>query len=291
MWRSVGPAFSESQTGHMNDLNDKAWRTHNRAMPQTPRRAATTDVLAPIAPEAAGTPLYRAVKSALLRAIESGRYPAGGALPSETELARALGVSIGTLRHATDDLVAEHILVRRQGRGTFVAVHNADRFLFQFFHVERGDGLRQVPQVELVAYERVRMEEEAAQALGVKTGEPAIQIDNRLLLQGRAVIHDRLTLPALLFKGLTEKRFRERPSTIYHLYQTEFGITVTRASERTRAVIADRSAVRILGLASGSPVMQVRRTALTFGDKPVEYRVSTINTAQHEYVQVLSRPV
>jgi len=197
---------------------------------------------------------------------------------------------VGTLRHAVDELAAENILVRRQGRGTFVAVHNADRFLFQFFHVERSDGLREIPLLEMVSFERVRADEEQAQALGVKPGDPAIQIDNRLLLQGRAVIHDRLVVPVLLFKGLTEKRFRERPSTIYHLYQTEFGITVTRALERARAIGIDRTSGRILGLPPGTPVMQVRRTALTFGDKPVEYRVSTINTAQHDYVQQLSRP-
>jgi len=244
---------------------------------------------APITADA-GSPLYRMVKRALLQSIEGGAYPAGGALPSEAELAGALGVSIGTLRHAVDELVAEHILVRRQGRGTFVALHNVDRFLFQFFHVERSDGLRESPQVELVAFERLRLDEDAAAALGFKPGEPAIQIDNRLLLQGRVVIHDRLLVPAALFKGLTEKRFRERPSTIYHLYQTEFGITVTRAHERARAVACDRSTARMLGLDVGTPVMQVRRTALTFADKPVEYRVSTINTAQHEYVQLLSRP-
>ena len=261
-------------------------RPNNRAMP----RPTDPSVFEPIPADAAGAPLYRLVKRSLLRAIESGRCAAGSVLPSEAALAAALGVSIGTLRHATDELVAEHILVRRQGRGTFVALHNADRFMFQFFHVERSDGLRQAPQVELVAFERVRMEEEPAQALGLKTGEPAIQVDNRLLLQGKAVIHDRLTLPALLFKGLTEKRFRERKSTIYHLYQTEFGITVTRAREHARAAIADRGVARMLGVATGAPVMVVRRTALSFGDKPVEYRVSTIDTARHEYVHMLSRP-
>ncbi len=251
---------------------------------------AASQVFTPIALAAAGAPLYRVVKRALLHAIENGLCPAGAALPSESDLAAAFGVSVGTLRHAVDELVAEHILARRQGRGTFVMLHNADRFLFQFFHIERSDGLREVPTVELVAYERVRIDEEAAQALNVKTGEPGIQVDNRLLLQGRAVIHDRLTLPAPLFKGMTEKRFRERASTIYHLYQTEFGITVTRALERARAAGADKLASRILGLAPGTPVMHVRRTALTFGDKPVEYRVSTINTAHHDYVRLLSPP-
>jgi len=248
-------------------------------------------LFSPIAPEAAGMPLYRTVKRALLREIESGQLPPGEALPSEAVLAGAFGVSVGTLRHAVDELVAEHILVRRQGRGTFVATHGADRFLFQFFHVERSDGLREVPQVELLAFERVRLDDDnAATALGLRPGDAVLQFDNRLVLQGRPVVHDRITLPAPLFKGLTEKRLRERPGTIYQLYQSEFGITVVRAQERARALGCDRGTARVLGLAPGTPVLQVRRSALTFGDKPVEYRVSTLHTAVHEYVHTLSRP-
>lgn len=235
-------------------------------------------------------PLFRVVKRALLRAIEAGDYAPGDSIPSETELAGGFGVSIGTLRRAVDELAAEHILVRRQGRGTFVATHSAGRFLFQFFHVERNDGLRELPVVDLVSFERLRADEDAAQALNLRAGDPVIQAENRLRLQGKAVIHDRLVLPATLFKGLTEKRFRERPGTIYQLYQSDFGITVLRALERARATATDRSTARILGLPLGGPVMQVRRTALTFGDRPVEYRVSMIDTARHDYVNLLSRP-
>jgi GntR family transcriptional regulator len=251
---------------------------------------ALRTTLRPIAPEAAGMPLYRVVKRSLLRAIESGECAPGRALPSEAELGAALGVSIGTLRKAVDELVAEHLLVRRQGRGTFVATHSADRFLFQYFHVERSDGLREVPEVDLVSFERLRCEDDAAQALGIRAGDPVIQVENRLRLQGRAVVYDRLVLPAGLFKGLTEKRLAERTGTIYQLYQSDFGITVVRARERARAVAADRVAARVLGVAPGLPVMQVRRTALTFGERPVEYRVSVIDTSHHDYVHLLSRP-
>jgi len=253
---------------------------------------AETTAFAPIAPDAAGMPLYRAVKRALLRAIESGEAAPGEALPSEAELAGAFGVSVGTLRHAVDELVAEHLLARRQGRGTFVATHNDQRFLFQFFHVERGDGLRESPTVELLSFERTRLaDDEAAAALDLRPGEPVFAVENRLALQGRPVVLDRLVMPALLFKGLTEKRFRERPGTIYRLYQSEHGITVVRARERARAALADRSVARKLGVAPGAPLLQVRRTALTFGDRPVEYRVSTIDTSAHDYVQTLSSPV
>lgn len=243
-----------------------------------------------IAPEAAGMPLYRVAKRSLLKAIESGTYAPGETLPSETAIAEAMGVSIGTLRRAVDELAAEHILVRRQGRGTFVATHGTDRFLFRFFHVEREDSLREAPRVDLISFERSRADIGPANALQLRPGEPVIQIENRLSLQGSAVICDQLTLPAALFKGLTEKRFRERPGTIYQLYQSDFGVTVLHASERARAAAADRHAARMLGLTPGQPVMQVRRTALTFGDRPVEYRVSIINTARHEYVNLLSRP-
>jgi GntR family transcriptional regulator len=241
-----------------------------------------------IAHDAGDAPLYRLAKRALLAAIESGRCPPGGALPNEARLAAALGVSIGTLRHAVDELVAERILLRRQGRGTFVATHTTDRFVFQFFHVERSDGTRAAPQVELLTFERGRLDDEAAEALARRPGDAAILIENRLTLQGRPVVYDRLALPAVLFRGLTEKRLRERPSTIYHLYQTEFGITVVRATERARAVAADRTAARVLGIAPGAPVLQVRRTALALNERPVEYRVSTLWTAQHDYVSLLS---
>jgi GntR family transcriptional regulator len=235
-------------------------------------------------------PLYRQAKRALLQAIEAGQCLPGSALPSETRLSRDLGVSIGTLRRAVDELVADHVLVRQQGRGTFVALHDADRFLFQFFHVERQDGLREAPVVELLSFARTRADEEVAEALRVPPGTAVWQLDNRLSLQGRAVVMDSIHLPVALFKGLTERRLRERPGTLYQLYQADFGITVLRAAERARAVPLDRTGARVLGLVPGLPVMQLRRTALSFGDKPVEYRVSTVHTARHDYVNLLTRP-
>ena len=241
-------------------------------------------------------PLYRQVKLELQRAIESGRCRLGQALPNETTIARALKVSVGTLRRAVDELVAEHVLVRRQGKGTYVALHNNERFMFQFFHIEPRPDLRfadvvpgnEVPRVECVAFERDRATDAEAAALRVRPGDPLIRVDNRLSLSGRAVVHDRITLPAALFKGLNEKRLLERPSTIYSLYQTAFGITVLRAQERARAAAADRVTARILGIKIGLAVLEVHRVALTFGEKPVEYRVSTVNTALHDYVSVRS---
>ena len=259
------------------------------AVSATARKDDRLEGLPGLVPEVV-SPLYHQIKENITRQIVSGRWLSNHELPSETDLCAHFGVSRGTLRRALDELENRGLIVRRQGRGTFVATHHTDRFLFQFFHVEREDGLREAPLVELVSFERSHADDEPARALQLRPGDAVIQIENRLLLQGSAVIHDRLTLPSALFKGLTEKRFRDRPGTVYQFYQSDFGITVLRAKERARAGAADRQTGRVLGLAPGAPVMQVRRTALTFGDRPVEHRVSIINTAHHDYVNVLSRP-
>lgn len=250
-------------------------------------------VLQPLS-DSDGIPLYRQVKRTLITLIESGQYRAADCLPSESELSDQMKVSIGTLRRAVDELVLEQVLVRRQGKGTFVVMHNSARYLFQFFHVEKRslDPMqeREYPQVECLSFDKGNASENEAAALGLHESDPVFRIDNRLKLANKAVVFDRLCISAATFKGLTEKRFVERQSTVYHLYQRDFGITVLRAHERARAVPASREACRVLDLPHGMAVLELHRVALTFGEKPVEYRVSTINTQQHDYVSVLSKP-
>lgn len=228
--------------------------------------------------------LYRQIKAQLIADIAAGRVPPGGALPNETELARRFEVSIGTLRRAVDELVAEHILVRQQGRGTFVGKLDRDRFMFQFFKIAARDGLREFPQVSLLSFAKGKATLPEADALLLTVGAPVWRIENRLSLQGQPVIHDRLVVPVALFPALTRERFAGRPGTIYELYQTEFGVTVVDAEERVRADAADASSAACLGLAEGAPVLRIERTALTFGRQPAEWRVSVVDTRRHDYV-------
>jgi GntR family transcriptional regulator len=103
------------------------------------------------------------------------------------------------------------------------------------------------------------------------------------------MIIDDITVSAQRFPGLTEKRFRERPSTIYNLYQDLYGISVVRSSERLRAVAADAEIASLLGIAPGAPLLQIRRIALAYNDLPVEFRISHVNTAGYEYFSDLGR--
>lgn len=240
---------------------------------------------------ASDRPLYEEVRARLIEGISQGAWRAGEALPSEGELARGFGVAVGTLRKAVDTLVAEQVLVRRQGKGTFVASHDGRRLMFHFFHiVERGGG-KAYPEARLLDFRRDRANAEDAAALGIARSDKVIRIRNLLSLGGRPAILDDITLAAELFRGLTEKIFRARDNTIYHLYQSRYGINVLRTDERLRAVLASREVAPLLHVAPGAPLLEIRRVALTFRDRPVELRISRVDTARHDYHNTLGKDV
>jgi GntR family transcriptional regulator len=107
-------------------------------------------------PTALGGTRYKEVKSAVLGALAAQEWKGGEAIPSEKRLAERFGVSIGTLRKAIDELCAENILVRHQGLGTFVAMHQRDRHFFRFFRIVRRDGDKTYPVVSLVNFRRTK---------------------------------------------------------------------------------------------------------------------------------------
>jgi GntR family transcriptional regulator len=228
-------------------------------------------------------PLYRAVKRRLMDALACGEWRPGDAIPAERRLSEQYGVSIGTLRKAIDELCAENILIRQQGRGTYVASHNRDRMLFYFFHVVPESGQKAYPEVELLGFGRAKADRLAAERLGIDAGDAVVRIRNRLRLAGAPIMLDDITLAAARFAGLTERQFRARPSTIYNLYQESFGISVVRTRERLRAMPADQDVAALLGVPRGAPLLQIRRVAYAYQDVPVEYRISLVNTEHHEY--------
>ncbi|HUP31321.1 MAG TPA: GntR family transcriptional regulator, partial [Usitatibacter sp.] len=207
--------------------------------------------------------LYEQVRARLIDGISKGEWRAGEAIPTEGELAASFDVAIGTVRKAVDSLVAGQVLVRRQGKGTFVTAHDGRRLMFHFFHIVGRDGAKTYPEVETLAFTRARADAGEAAALGIAPLDRVIRIRNLLSLGGEPAIVDDITLAAELYPGLTEKIFLGRDNTIYHLYQSRYGINVLRTDERLRAVLAARDIAQHLRVATGAPLLEIRRVALT----------------------------
>jgi GntR family transcriptional regulator len=238
------------------------------------------------------SPLYLEVKRLITEGLIGGEWKAAAALPSETRLSQRFKVSIGTVRKAIDELVAEHILVRQQGRGTFVATHDRRRLLFNFFHIVGTDGVKNYPSVETLSFRRSALTAAEAAKLHISARDStrALRIRNVLSLEQRPVVLDDIVIAEHTFPGLNADIFRKRDNTIYQLYQTGYGINVVRTAERLSATLADAESAKILGVKAGAPLLQINRVAYTYHSVPVELRKSLVNTEEHEYFSDLARP-
>ena len=213
--------------------------------------------------------LYRQVKRQLINDIQCGSAAPGAALPNEKDLAQRFQVSVGTVRRAVDELVAEHVLLRQQGRGTFVGKLDRERFMFQFFKIVPRDGASEFPEVLLHKFSKSRATQLEAQALG---------------LHGKPVIHDKITISESMFPGLNQAAFNARATTIYGYYQAEFGVTIVEADERVRAELIMADSARLLDLNESTPILRIDRVAHTFDRKPAEFRTSIVDTQSFDYV-------
>ena len=233
-------------------------------------------------------PLYRQIKGLLTRGLNSGEWRPGEPIPSEIELAARYGVSQGTVRKALDELASENLLVRRQGRGTFVATHHEPRTQFRFLRLRPDHGAAPGPMLSrILECKRLRAPGDIARALGLRTGEGVVVIRRLLSFDGRPVVLDEIWLPGAQFRGLNAERLGAYEGPLYGLFESEFGTRMIRASEKLRAVGADAVAAKALEVASGAPLLLVERISYTYEDRPVEVRRGLYCTREHHYFNEL----
>jgi GntR family transcriptional regulator len=225
-------------------------------------------------------PLYRQARDLLVKRIVDGEWPPGAVLPSESELAVEIGVSQGTVRKALDELEAEKFVVRRQGKGTFVARHDEARILFQFFKLIPDSGESEFPESQILSVESDSADARTAAALALRPGARVVRIERLRSLGGEVCIVERIALPRALFPGIEK---RALPNNLYELYRSDFGVTMVRASEKLKAVAATRRDAKYLGLAAGAPLLSVDRTAIAADGRPAEWRLSLCRTDTLHY--------
>ncbi|MDH3690147.1 MAG: GntR family transcriptional regulator [Gammaproteobacteria bacterium] len=228
-------------------------------------------------------PLYMQIKDLFVARVTRGEWAPGDIIPSEMQLARELNVSHGTARKAITELVENNVLVRRQGRGTFVATHDGDRALFHFFHIVSDSGTRILPESKTLSCRRKRASRQEASKLNLSSGARVVCIERIRNLDNKPTILETIILPTELFGDLGKRQACDLPNTLYELYETQFGITIHRAEEQLRAVAATNHDASLLGLEAGSPLLEIERTALTLDGTPVELRISRCSTSKHYY--------
>ena len=234
------------------------------------------------------SPLYRQIKALITQALEACEWRPGQVIPSEQELAVRFGVSQGTVRKAIDEMAAENLLVRKQGKGTYVASHNDPRALFRFLRLVPLDGDLSHPTSVPLDCWRAKAGQEASRMLAIEPGAPIIIVRRLLQFALKPVVIDEIYLSGETFQGLTAEVLQSWNGSLYSLFETRFGLRMIRAQERIRAVAADRNASEALKVAEGTPLLSVERVTYTYGDKPVEWRRGLYSTAEHFYLNELN---
>ncbi len=227
-------------------------------------------------------PLYEKIKTLIIQKIIDGRWEAGERLPNEFQLGEEFGVSQGTVRKALEAMTREGLVVRHQGKGTYVAEHDPQQSLFKFFHLISDGKDRALPESRIFA---VREDEATAaeqELLFFETSTRVFRIRRIRFLSGVAAIVETIIVPNWLIRNKVEAQ--TLPNTAYRYYQRERGVTVARAIEKLRAVLATEEEAELLELAPATPLLEINRTAVDLQGRAIEQRISRCRTDGYHYL-------
>jgi len=266
-------------------------------MPSFPDPVIESVLMAPeaaVVPAASATPafspLYQQIKGLILNSLRAGEWKPGELIPSEIELAARFRVSQGTVRKAIDELAAENLLLRKQGKGTFVATHSEQQVQFRFLKLVPDSGTRgsEGPaQRDIIECRRSRANADVARALALRNGDNVLQVRRVLSFGGTPIILEDIWLPAAPFKGLSAEQLANYQGPMYALFETEFNVRMVRAEEKIRAIPATSLHEQLLRVAPGTPLLSVERIAYTYHDEPMELRRGYYRTDTHHYLNAL----
>lgn len=234
-------------------------------------------------PVASFSPLYEQIKALLLASLQSSEWLPGAPIPSEMELAARYAVSQGTVRKAIDELSAQNLLVRRQGKGTFVATHQEEGGQYRFLSLEPDSGQPFHLKNQFLACKTLQSDAYIADLLEINGGDFIIQIERVQCISGRPTVFEEIWLPEELFRGLSLESLNAWSDPVYALYEAKYSTHMVRAEEKIKAVLADAALSIHLQLPVGSPLLSVERVAFTYGDKPVEIRRARYDTSEQHY--------
>ena len=228
-------------------------------------------------------PLYEEVKKKITQSLIEGVWSPGEVIPSEIELANTYDVSQGTVRKAIDYLSAESILVRRQGKGTYVTTHNEENIQLRFLRLTSNFGLKEKLDNQLISFSKEKASNKLAKILNINPASIIISITRILTFNEKPLILDVIKIPAQSFRGLTAKMVVEKKGSMYRMYEADFGVRMLRADEKIKAIIANSESTSLLNLKENSPLLSIERISYTYDNKPLEWRLGLCVTDNHFY--------
>lgn len=219
-------------------------------------------------------PLYQQLRDELATQIAAHRWRPGDLIPSESELTRQFSVATGTVRKAIDALVADGLVERSQGKGTFVRRPRFDSSLFRFFRFESVTGERRIPESRILKRELLSAPTAVQSTLRLAKGEKVVRLMRLRVVEYKPLLIEEIWLPASRFAVLMDVALTDYPTLLYPMYEQVCGQMIASASETLTVELANASHARLLQLPPGTPVIVIERVAMAYDGTPLEWRRS-----------------
>jgi GntR family transcriptional regulator len=226
-------------------------------------------------------PLYLQVKDTLIERIVAGSWKPGTAIPNEIDLSRELGISVGTVRKALDEMEAERLISRRQGRGTFVIDQTSDESAVRFNNIRDPDGLRIGGEIESCEIVPAAANEVEARQLQLRVGEPVLRMRRTRVHANQPFMVEDSTVPQSRFPGLAKDN--DIPPSIVVLSH-RYGVLLARAEEKISVVPATGVTAEALKVDDGTPLLVLDRVVFAIDGRPIEWCVASCHLRSNYYL-------
>ncbi len=225
-------------------------------------------------------PLYKQVYDLLTARLVDGYWKPSQLLPSEMLLAEELGVSQGTVRKALNQMVAEKMLQRQQGKGTFVAEHTQESDLFRFFRLREPQGEMLIPETLVLSSTRRGASGDEIKKLNLDANTLVVELIRVRSIHNKPAIIEKVIQPLSVFPDIDKNI--DLPNALYILYQEKYGITIMSVNDQVRAVEIPKAYAKHLELPEGSPVLMIERSSVNIDGRVVE--ISTAYCSSENFV-------
>jgi len=221
----------------------------------------------------------------ILQQVIDGIWNPGDMLPSEQQLGKNFNVSQGTIRKALDEMTAENIFVRKQGKGTFVSNHSTNSSLFQFFRIVGDGDKEEILYSKGISLRRGTANLTEIERLQLNQGDRVIRIKRIRFLDDTPAVYESISLPVKIYQKFV--KIDDLPNTLYALYESQYGTKVMKIVETIRATAAKKEEAQMLEVPVGEPILAIDRTSIALDGNHVEWRLSYVNTRNHHYISQL----
>lgn len=230
-------------------------------------------------------PLYLQVKDMLIQRIVAGAWKPGAAIPNEIELSRELGISVGTVRKALDEMEHERLISRRQGRGTFVIDQSSNEHAVRFSNVRDPDGIRIAGDIDSCTVVAATANDVEAHHLQLRKGEPIFRVHRVRTHNNVPLMVEESTMPQSRFPSLAQDT--DVPPSIV-VVAHRYGVLLGRAEEKVGVAAAKGGIAKLLRVENGTPLLTLDSVVYAIDGYPVEWRLAHCHLRDSHYRAELS---